>query len=217
MRRRSRRRGGGAQAFVFFVLCVVFMIMTGLLLVARYKESKKPVYEYVSMTDEAAAKAYVWLSQIEDTELSYEDVEGLMGSFNLEVIKTPTGKDGSYDIEIAQGSYDYCVAQAKLGFEKAYKSAVQKRLIASEYEGEITDDLVDSLMQEAYGVSVSEYLNMQNIAFLPEETALLEEIKSRETKALEDKSEKNSSLDTKNNQTGEAQIIINTESTGGEQ
>ena len=166
-RRRKKKKRGGAVTAVLFILCVALMIIVGMLMVVRYKESKTPVYEYVSVTDEAAAKAYVWLSQIENTDITYDEVKSCMGDFNLELIKTPTNKKGVYSRKLADGTYEYCEGQAKAGFEKAYRLAVMKRLRNSGYEGEITEALVDELMIEAYEVSVSEYLRGCNVSVFP--------------------------------------------------
>lgn len=182
--RKKRRRRGGAMAAVFFVLTIVFMIISGLLFAARYKESKKPVYEYVSMVDEASAKAFVWLSQIDDNGLTYEDVKACMGEFNLEIVKTPAKDKGVYDVQIVDGSYDYCVAQAETGLEKAYKMAVCKRLLTSGYEGEISDETVETLMKEAYEVSVSDYIREQNITLIPEYDELSAKIIAEKSKDI---------------------------------
>lgn len=174
-RRKKKKRRGGAVTAVLFILCITLLIIIGMLVAIRLKESKTPIYEYVSMTDEAAAKAYVWLSQIENTDITYDEVKSCMGEFNLELIKTPTKKRGVYFREIADGAYEYCESQARVGFEKAYRLAVMKRLRNSGYEGDINEGLVDELMMEAYEVSVSDYLKGREVAVFPS----LQEISSR--------------------------------------
>lgn len=152
---------------IFIILLLIVSMGLGF---ARYykKNYKDPSYEYISMTEEASARAYVWLSKIEDTDLSYEDVKLCMGTFNLEVIKKPAEVKGEYAYELADGSYEYCVSQAKVGFEKAYYMAVQRRIANSNYEGDITDELVDKLMNDTFGISVSEYIARQDIKLIPD-------------------------------------------------
>ena len=188
--RRKRRRRNSALTFVFFVMTIVFMMTTGLLFAARYKDAKKPVYEYVSMTDEASANAYVWLSQIEENGLTYDDIKNCMGDFNLEIVKTPTKEKGVYSVKIADGSYDYCVSQARMGFEKAYRLAVINRLKISGYEGEISDELVDRLMMEAYDVNTEQYLDEQNVKLLSDFTDISEKYEGERSLVKEENDEK---------------------------
>lgn len=174
-RRKKKKKRGGVVTAVLFILCIALLVIIGMLVAVRYKEAKQPVYEYISMTDEAAAKAYVWISQIENTDITYDDVKSCMGEFNLELVKTPAKKKGVYNRKLADGTYDYCESQARIGFEKAYRLAVMKRLRNSGYEGDINEELVDELMMEAYEVSVSDYLRGREVAVFPS----LQEISSR--------------------------------------
>ena len=167
-RRRRRRRRLSPLVPVLFILVIALMAIVGMLLVSRAKAAKEPKHKYVSMTEEAAARAYVWLSEIDDFDISYDEIKAMMGDFNMEIIETPTKEKGVYALSMADGSYEYCVSQAKVGLEKAYKQAVVNRIMAAGgIEGEVTDATVEELMMEAYGVSVSEYLEGQNIDYFP--------------------------------------------------
>lgn len=172
--RKRRRRKRTLVTGVLFVICCILTVIIGVLLVSGYKASRKPVYEYVSMTDAASAKAYVWLTQIENTSLTYDEVAECMGDFNLEIVKQPMKKKNTYEVKLADGAYEYCQVQAQAGLEKAYKLSVKRRLVAAGCEEECTDELIESLMMEAYGVSVSDYLSGCDIKVFP----TLEEIKS---------------------------------------
>ncbi len=174
---RELRRQNRIKTVFIAVLIIVIMILAIIMVVfgvKRYKESKKPVYEYISMTEEASARAYVWLSQIEDTDLSYEDVKACMGDFNLELVKTPMKEKGHYQRAIADGAYQYLLSESKVGLEKAYKLAVMHRIENSGYEGTVNEELVEKLMRETFGMSVSEYLTQCNIVVLPTEQSLIE-------------------------------------------
>lgn len=172
LKRKNRRKT------VFIVFLTIVIIILGLamagILIKQYKESTKPVYEYVSMTEEASARAYVWLCKIEDTDLSYDDVKSCMGDFNLEVIKTPLKEKGKYERKLADGAYEYLVSQSEAGLESAYYFAIMRRIRNSGYEGDINEELVNRLMDETFGMSVTEYLDQCNISLLPSEQELRE-------------------------------------------
>lgn len=168
-RRRRRRRRLSALVPVLFILVIALMVIVGMLIYTRAKEAKEPKYKYISMTEEAAARAYVWLSEIENSNITYDEIKELMGDFNMEVVETPTGQKGVYVRSIADGSYDYCLSQAKTGLERAYRKAVINRIMAAGgIEGEVTDATVEELMMEVYGLSVSEYLDGQNVDIFPD-------------------------------------------------
>ena len=171
LKRLKRKNRSKSIWIAILVFIIVFLIGAFLIAYAKYykKTYKDPSFEYISMTEEASARAYVWLSKIEDTNLTYEDVKSCMGSFNLEVVKTPTDVKGQYEYKIADGSYEYCLKQAELGLESAYLLAIKNRIIATEYSGEVTDELVGRLMEETFGMNVSEYLKKHEIKLLPEE------------------------------------------------
>lgn len=156
---------------ILTIAVIALCLIIGMLFYKQYKESKEIKYEYVSMTEEAAARAYVWLNDIENNELSYDEIKDCMGQFNLELVLTPSKTKGEYDRAIAENAYEYCVSQAEEGLEKAYKKAVINRLIAADYELDHnsipTDETVESLMKDTFGISVSEYLKKMNVKLLP--------------------------------------------------
>lgn len=164
------------SAFTAILLGIVLIMSAaiGLFVYNEYKASKEPKFEYVSLSDEASARAYIWLNEIEDTGISFEDVKMCMGEFNLELVLTPTQVKGVYERSLADGSYEYAVSQAKVGMEKAYRMVVKNRLIAAGFSGECTDEDIESLMQKTFGVSVEEYLEREEITLLPTEEELNE-------------------------------------------
>ena len=192
LKRKNRRK----SIFIVILILIIAILIGcfGIFAIKEYKASKEPSFEYVSMTEEASARALVWLSQIDDIDLSYDDVENCMGSFNLEVVKTPTEEKGVYTISLADNSYEYCQSQAQTGFEKAYKSAVKSRIIASGYEGNVSDETIEDLMMQTFGMSVSEYLKQCNVKLLPAKDELLQEVTlkyaSKEDKEVTDEENK---------------------------
>lgn len=170
--KKSNRRKS-VLIWVLIILLIAIAAATGYLGYTQYKKSKEPVNLYYSMTEEASARAYVWLSKIDDMNLSYDDVKECMGDFNLEVIKTPTDQKGVYSLSLAEKAYEYCENQAEVGLEKAYKKVVSDRITSSGYEGTITDDTVENLMMDTFGLSVSDYLKECNITLLPSEEEII--------------------------------------------
>lgn len=171
LRRQNRRKTVYIVLLLFVILILSgFLVFTAL---KQYKVSKEPIHDYVSMTEEASARAFVWLSNIEDTELTYEEVKECMGDFNLEIVKTPADKKGVYTMSLADNAYGYCLSQAKTGLERAYRLSVCKRITSTGYEGTVNDELVESLMQETFGMSVSDYISQCEIVLLPSEEELI--------------------------------------------
>lgn len=168
--KRLKRKNRKKSIWISILLIVVFVLLVVIAVGAWKNYSKKykePVHIYASMTEEATARAYVWLSKIEDTDISYEDVKACMGDFNIEIVKTPSKVKGEYTYSLADGAYEYCMNQATVGLEKAYKKAVCGRISHVGYEGELSDELVESLMQDTFGMSVAEYLKQCEITLLP--------------------------------------------------
>lgn len=164
------------SSFTPILLGIVLILsaVVGLFVFNEYRALKEPKFEYVSLSEEAAARAYVWLSKIEDNEVDFDEVKGCMGDFNLELVMMPTEEKGIYHRNLADGSYEYAASQAKIGMEKAYKMVVRNRLLAAGFEGECTDEEIENLMQKTFGVSVEEYLDSREIELLPTEEELIE-------------------------------------------
>ncbi len=160
-KRRRKKRGNSILLFCIMTVITVVVIL-GLLIFLKIKYSK-PFYEYVSMSEEAAARAYIWLNQMEDMPLSYEEIKEMMGDIRLELILTPTGEKGRYMRALADGTFEDCQEKAQAGLEKAYREVAGYRFFAAGYEGDILDDM----MQEVYGVSVSEYLSYCKVQLIP--------------------------------------------------
>lgn len=151
------------------LLGIVFIMsaVIGLFVFNEYRISKEPKFEYVSLDEEAAARAYVWISDIEDNGVSFDEVKECMGEFNLELVLMPTEEKGVYQRSLADGSYEYALSQATVGMEKVYKKVVRNRLLDAGFEGQCTDEEIDELMQRTFGVSVEEYLKGEEIELLP--------------------------------------------------
>lgn len=172
LKRANRRKT--VYITILVIIIAVLIGIIGVLAALQYKKSKEPSWEYVSMTEEASARAFVWLNKIDYMELSYEDVVSIMGQFNLEIIKTPTKEKGVYTYALADNAYEYCQNQAQVGFERAYKQVIKNRIEKTGYEGEISDETVERLMLETFGMTVSDYLKQCDVKLLPAEDEINE-------------------------------------------
>jgi len=163
---KTKKYGSGILLFLIVIIFIALAVTLGYMLLSEYNRKKQPIYEYVSMSEEAAARAYVWLNQIEDMPLSYAEIKEMMRDIQLTLVLTPTGEKGKYTRELAEDSFVFCQKQAGIGLEKAYREVARYRLLAAGYEGEISDDMLDDMMREAYGVSVSEYLSFCDVQLM---------------------------------------------------
>ncbi len=165
MRRRRRRF---RFKFLLFGILGCLLIAGIVWFIFHKREESRPLMVPISITEEVSAKAYAWLNQVDDTGLSYEDVRNIMGELQLMVVFTPTLQRGHYMQELQKGTYDSCAQSAWESFELAYRQVMKNRLKAEGYPGECTDDRLDALMKEAYGMTVSEYLATCEISLMPD-------------------------------------------------
>ncbi len=165
--KKAKKFRNGILLFII-LLSVAFAIILGAMLIWDFINSKKePIYEYASMSEEASARAYVWLNQIEDMPLSYTEIKEMMGDIQLELVLTPAEEKGKYMRALSDNTFAVCRKKANDGLEKAYREVARYRLLSAGYEGEISDDMLDTMMREAYGISVAEYLSYCNVQLMP--------------------------------------------------
>lgn len=120
----------------------------------------------VSVTEEVTARAYVWLQQIEDTELSYPEVRETIGDLEIQLEKDQKNPGDSAEA-LVLSSYEEAKQKAMQGMEKLFCRVLTERLQKSGYEGSCEPAELDRMMQDAYGVTVSEYIRQCEIPLLP--------------------------------------------------
>jgi len=174
-RRRKKKKKKSIWTPILFLLVLVLISIIGFMGYRNFVESKKVIIKEVDLSDKAAAMCLVWLGQIDDNQLSYEDVKLCMEGVTIPVTYSPTGKRCVYTQSIQETDYEASLEKAKGGLKKAYILTVKNRLEADEYEGEITDELIEELMQKAYGISIDVYLEQCDIQILPAFEKLSEE------------------------------------------
>lgn len=173
MENRKRRRRSALTPVILAVMLFFICVAVICLIILKARDNKKPIFKEISITEEVTAKAYVWLNQIEDIDISYEEVRGIMGDISITVELKPSENKGMKLQEITDGSYQKCYDAAYNGMAEAYNRVVSKRLLDSGYEGELSANIVDSLMKEAYGLSVMDYLKQcEDLTIIPSEDEL---------------------------------------------
>jgi len=166
-----KKKSKAPVVFLIFVIIVLLGILTAGL-VFYLKSLKEPKYEKVSLTEEVSAKAYVWLSNIEDMEVSFDEIRDAMGDISLDLVLTPTGERHMYSQEIIEGSYNECCIKADEGLKKAYALVLSNRLKKEGYLEEVDVNKAEELMKEAYGISLMEYFEKEEIELMPSEEDL---------------------------------------------
>lgn len=170
---RKKNRNQSIWICILLFEIVALLVSFGIAYAKYYKKNFiEPSYGYISMTEEASARAYVWLNKIEDIDLSYEIVKECMGEINLEYVKRPAEVKGEYTYELSENTYEQCLNSANEGLVRAYYEAIKNRIKNSGYEGEINNELVDRLMNETFSLSVPDYINKHEIKLLPDKNEI---------------------------------------------
>lgn len=173
MNNSKRRRRTALTPVILAVMLFFIFVSVICLMVLKARENRKPIFKEISLTEEITAKGYVWLSQIDGMDLSYEEVRDIMGAICVTVELKPSENKGMKLQEITEGSYAKCYEAAYDGMLEAYNRVVCKRLKDSKFEGEASADTVDSLMKEVYGLSTIDYLKQcEDLQLIPSEEAL---------------------------------------------
>lgn len=164
--KRKHRKGKGRLLLTLFLLLAVGL---GLFAYYKYQESKKPIPQdfTVDLTQEVTAKAYVWLAQIEDFPYTYEELQQKFGAVYLEITQTPMGDKPAFENWVAKGSYEKTQEQVAQSLLTLYKEILTMRLQQAGFQGELTDETLDTMMQEAYGIDVETYLKQYGPELLP--------------------------------------------------
>ena len=169
-RKKKRKKKKSIMTPILLLLVLILVTIVGLFSYKEYqeyKEAQKIKVKTVDLSDKATAMALSWLADIDDNGLDYRKVRDCIGELKLSVTLTPAGKKKTYMQSIEESNYADCQEKAYEGLKKAYVKAVETRLINEGFEGEVTESFVDELMQEAYGLSLDEYLKSMDIQLLP--------------------------------------------------
>lgn len=152
----------------------MLMGIIGIMTLAMYKDSKRVQYRTVSLSDGVAARYYEFISEIDGNGITYDDCLAAAGEINLELVLSSTKNKGKLNQEIIEESYKNAKENSKTGLYKIYKQVIKNKIQQEGYEGDVTDEMIEKLMQESFNMSVEEYINNQNIKLIDEYEALKE-------------------------------------------
>ncbi len=166
----ARRKKTNPMLWIIPVVLLSLALLTIIIAVHvhAFQKRKSPEEgkQFVSVTEEITAKAYVWLEQIQDMKLSYPEVRDAVGDVEIQIqrVKKP---DGEASVEVVVSSYEEAEESALDSLEELYRRVLTQRLKEAGYEGTCEQADLDRMMQEAYGVTISEYIEQCGISLLP--------------------------------------------------
>lgn len=164
MARRRRRRSVAVPILTIFTIMLVGII--GIMAFAMYKESRKVQHRTISLSEGVAARYYEFASEIDGNGLTYDDCLKVAGDINIELLITKADEKGKLKQEIVEESYNSARESAKNGLYAIYKKVIKNKISNEGYEGNITDEMVEKLMQENFNMSVEQYVSNQNIKLI---------------------------------------------------
>ncbi|MDY6104358.1 MAG: hypothetical protein SPI28_07505, partial [Acetatifactor sp.] len=151
----ARRKKTNPMLWIIPVVVLSLALLTIIIAVHvhAFQKRKSPEEgkQFVSVTEEITAKAYVWLEQIQDMKLSYPEVRDAVGDVEIQIqrVKKP---DGEASVEVVVSSYEEAEESALDSLEELYRRVLTQRLKEAGYEGTCEQADLDRMMQEAYGV-----------------------------------------------------------------
>lgn len=169
--RRKRRKDSSIIA-VTFIVFILIVALAGIVIYSTIK-SKEPKYKYESLTEEITAKTYVWLNEIDDMELSYEDIRDTFGEIKIEIVLKKAKGKGMYIQSLNEESYNAAVEQIKAGINKLFKQVIVEKIRSEGFEGEISESLLESIMTESYKMTISEYIDNYASDIIPDKNTLI--------------------------------------------
>ncbi|MCM1534814.1 MAG: hypothetical protein NC126_02690 [Clostridium sp.] len=132
----------------------------------------------LDMTQQAAVNALDWLQEIEGVSVSLEDLALSMQELTVQVkldMEQTVRFKGTFQCHILPESYEACNQAAYEAFAMSFRELLGERLRMSGYEGDIGQEAVEALVEEAFGMPTVSYLMTYGPALLPS----LEELQAR--------------------------------------
>ena len=132
----------------------------------------------LNMTEQAAAKAFSWLQDIEGVSVTLEELGGYMQDLTVQVNLTfeqTARSEGTFHCNVLPESYDACNQAAYEAFAAAFRRLTAERLRMAGYGGDTDEEAVEALVLETFGMSTVSYLMSCGPALLPS----LEELQSQ--------------------------------------
>lgn len=122
------------------------------------------------MTDQAAARAFGWLRDIEAVSVSLEEVEAGMQDLDIEVslvFEKTDRSGGNFRCSVLPESYEACRQAAYEAFAGVFLELLAERLRMAGYTGGTDRESLEALVAGAFGMSTVDYLMSHGPALLP--------------------------------------------------
>lgn len=168
---------------IYTLLLLTLSVSTAFLIYLRFLESRDKDLSGewtadLNMTEQAAAKAFSWLQDIEGVSVTLEELGGYMQDLTVQVNLTfeqTARSEGTFHCNVLPESYDACNQAAYEAFAAAFRRLTAERLRMAGYGGDTDEEAVEALVLETFGMSTVSYLMSCGPALLPS----LEELQSQ--------------------------------------
>lgn len=168
---------------IYTLLLLTLSVSTAFLIYLRFLESRDKDLSGewtadLNMTEQAAAKAFSWLQDIEGVSVTLEELGGYMQDLTVQVNLTfeqTARSEGTFRCNVLPESYDACNQAAYEAFAAAFRKLTAERLRMAGYGGDTDEEAVEALVLETFGMSTISYLMSCGPALLPS----LEELQSQ--------------------------------------
>ena len=168
---------------IYTLLLLTLSVSTAFLIYLRFLESKDKDLSGewtadLNMTEQAAAKAFSWLQDIEGVSVTLEELGGYMQDLTVQVNLTfeqTARSEGTFHCNVLPESYDACNQAAYEAFAAAFRRLTAERLRMAGYGEDTDEEAVEALVLETFGMSTVSYLMSCGPALLPS----LEELQSQ--------------------------------------
>ena len=168
---------------IYTLLLLTLSVSTAFLIYLRFLESRDKDLSGewtadLNMTEQAAAKAFSWLQDIEGVSVTLEELGGYMQDLTVQVNMTfeqTARSEGTFHCNVLPESYDACNQAAYEAFAAAFRKLTAERLRMAGYGGDTDEEAVEALVLETFGMSTVSYLMSCGPALLPS----LEELQSQ--------------------------------------
>jgi len=136
----------------------------------------------LDMTEQAAVTALGWLQDIEAVSITLEETESYMQGLTISVNLSfeQTGRSlgttqGTFSCHILPENYEACREAAYEAFAMAFRDLLSERLRMAGYTGDLSEEAVESLIAETFGMPTVSYLS----TCVPDLLPPLEELQTR--------------------------------------
>lgn len=160
---------------IYTLLLLTLSVSTAFLIYLRFLESKDKDLSGewtadLNMTEQAAAKAFSWLQDIEGVSVTLEELGGYMQDLTVQVNLTfeqTARSEGTFRCNVLPESYDACNQAAYGALAAAFREILSERLRMAGYTDSMEEEDIEALVTETFGMSTISYLMTFGPALLP--------------------------------------------------